>query len=159
MFRKIQNFIAFSILLLFSVALLQLSVFAQSRSERREARIEESAKFKSVAGGEQFQINVPYDKAYDGVLNFLKKQDYDIESASRETGQIVTAITVKGGWRQTGTRVQMSFITDSASATTVKVAVTEQKRYKLLQTEPWGDGKVNSKKSLELASRIKSALD
>jgi hypothetical protein len=100
-----------------------------------------------------------YEKAYDTVLNFLKKQDYAFDSASKEMGQVVTAMTITGGWKQTGTRVQVTLIKDSVSVTTVKVAVTEQKRYKALQAEPWGEAKVNSKKSVQLADEVKSALN
>jgi hypothetical protein len=151
----------FLFLFCFTVAALanvEYPASSQSRSEQREARVEESAKVRNVSGGITFQTNNPYDKAYDTALNFLKRRDYTIDSASKETGQIVTAITVKGGWKQTGTRVQITLIKDSETATTIKVAVTEQKRWKALQTEPWGDPKVNSKKSTQLAEEIKTAL-
>lgn len=121
--------------------------------------MEESTKVKSMAGGVKFQVNSSYEKAYDTVVNFLKKQDYAIDSASKETGQVVTAMTITGSWKQTGTRVQITFIKDNESATTIKIAVTEQKRYKALQVEPWGEAKVNSKKSEQLADEVKSALN
>lgn len=158
MFRKIQTLIVLSIMLFLLFILLQSSVSAQSRKERRETSIKESEKVTNVAGGVKFQVNLPYEKSYETVLNFLKKQDYNIDSASKETGQIITEITVKGGWKQTGTRVQVTFIKDSESVTIVKVAVTEQKRYKALQVEPWGEAKVNSKKSEQLADEVKAEL-
>jgi hypothetical protein len=136
----------------------QVSIYGQGRHERREQKLEESAKPKSVSGGASFQTNISYDNAYDAVLNYLKRQDYTIDSASKETGQIVTAMTVKGGYSQTGTRVYVTLIKDNETSTTIKVAVSEQKRKKLLQTEPWGDPKVNSEKSSKLADDIKSAL-
>jgi hypothetical protein len=101
---------------------------------------------------------MPYDKAYEAILNHLKRHEYTIDSANKETGQIVTAMTISGGYSQTGTRVYVTLIKDSETSTTIRVAVSEQKRKKLLQTEPWGDAKVNSKKSTELADEIKSAL-
>jgi hypothetical protein len=131
---------------------------SQGRHEKREAKLEESAKPRSVSGGVTFQTDTPYDKAYDAVLNYLKRQDYTIDSASKETGQIVTAIVVTGGYSQTGTRVYVTLIKDTEKTTTVKVAVAEQKRKKLLQTEPWGDPKVNQEKSANLADKIKDAL-
>lgn len=131
---------------------------AQGRHEKREAKLEESAKPRSITGGTTFQVDVGYDKAYDAVLNYLKKQDYTIDSASKETGQIITAMVVKGGYSQTGTRVYVTLIKENETSTTIKVAVSEQKRKKLLQTEPWGDPKVNADRSSKLADEIKAAL-
>ena len=67
-------------------------------------------------------------------------------------------MTITGGYSQTGTRVQVTLIKDTDTATTVKVAVTEQKWKKLLQTEPWSDPKVNDKESAKTADQIKAAL-
>jgi hypothetical protein len=147
----------YSIMLL-TLCALQSIALPQGRHEKREAKLEESAKPKSVAGGTTFEVDVAYDKAYDTILNYLKKQDYTIDSASKETGQIVTAIVVKGGYSQTGTRVYVTLIKESETKTTIKVAVSEQKRKKLLQTEPWGDPKVNSERSSKLADEVKAAL-
>jgi hypothetical protein len=46
-----------------AVAIISTSVFAQSRRERKEARMEESAKPKTVAGG----VKVPSSKSVSGV--------------------------------------------------------------------------------------------
>lgn len=131
---------------------------SQGRHEKREAKVEESAKPKAVSGAVTLQTDLPYERAYDSILNHLKRHDYTIDSASKDIGQIVTAMTIKGGYSQTGTRVYVTLIKDSETSTTVKVAVAEQKRKKLFQTEPWGDPKVNSEKSTKLAEEIKSAL-
>ena len=130
----------------------------QGRHEKREQKIEESAKAKGVSGGVSFQTDMSFDKAYDAVLNYLKRLEYTIDSASKETGQIVTAISIKGGYTQTGTRVYITLIKNNDTSTTFRVAVSEQKRKKLFQTEPWGDPKVNSEKSSKLADDIKTAL-
>lgn len=152
--RKIL--VLFIVIVSFCVG-LSPSTLGQSRRERREQQVEESEKPRKVSGGESFQVNMPYDKTYDAVLNFLKKQDYRIEEASKETGQITTAIEVSGTWRQTGKRVLVTFIKESDAATTVKVAVTKQKRWKAAQTEPWGDPKVDGKESAQLVEQIKTA--
>jgi hypothetical protein len=115
----------------------------QSRTEKRQAKITESAKPKSVSGGVRLEVPKSYEAAYETVLNWVKRSDYTLDSADKDSGQIITAMTVKGGFTQTGTRLLFTIIKDSATASTVKVAVTEQKRKKLLQTEPWGDPKVN----------------
>ncbi|MEK6336167.1 MAG: hypothetical protein AABM67_14650 [Acidobacteriota bacterium] len=132
---------------------------AQSRTEKREQKIEESAKPRSLSGGVTFQVEIPYDKTYESSLNYLKRQDYTLDSASKETGQIVTAMTIKGGYSQTGTRVYVTLIKDSDNQTTIKVSVAEQKRKKFLQTEPWGDPKVNAEKSKKLAEDLKARLN
>lgn len=131
----------------------------QGRAERKQAQAEESAKPKAVSGGVTFQRNAPYDKTFEDVLNFLKKQGYGIDSASKDAGTIFTEISIKGGWKQTGTRVNVTLIKDSDTATSVRVAVTEQKRYKAAQTEPWGDPKVNDEKSSQIADSLNQGFN
>jgi hypothetical protein len=153
-----RSHMRFILIFLVSSLCVGLPILGQGKHEKREQKLEESAKPKSVSGGVTFQVEMPYDKAYDGALNYLKRQDYAIDSARKETGQIVTAITIAGGYSQTGTRVYVTLIKDSDTQTTIKVAVAEQKRKKLLQTEPWGDPKVNSEKSQKLADDLKASL-
>ena len=131
---------------------------AQGRHDRKQAAAEESAKPKAVAGGITFQRAAPYDKTFEDVVNFLKKQGYEIDSADKDTGNIFTTMSITGKWRQTGTRVSVTLIKDSDAATSLRVAVTEQKRYKAAQTEPWGEPKVNNGKSSEIANLIKSGI-
>lgn len=128
------------------------------RHAKREAAVEESAKPRGISGGVKFQVAKPFDAVYESALNFLKRADYAIDSADKDAGQIVTAMTISGGYSQTGRRVYVIFIKDSDSATTLRVAVTDQKRKKLLQTEPWSDPKVNEKESDKLANDLKGAL-
>ena len=139
------------------IALTPVGLKAQ-REAKREANIAESQKPQNVKGGATFQVGTPYAKAYEGALNYLKRQGYTLDSASAETGQIVTALDIKGGYSQTGTRVQVTCIKDSDTQTSVRVVVTEQKRKKLLQTEPWGDAKANESESAKLAEEIKGAM-
>jgi hypothetical protein len=133
-------------------------LLAQSRKERKEAKIEESAKPKAVAGGVRFQVQKAYLETYDALLNWAKRADYTIDRGDRDNGQIITGMTVTGGYSQTGTRVVFTIIKESETLTTVKLALTEQKRKKLLSTEPWSDPKVNEKESEKLAERVKSAM-
>jgi hypothetical protein len=128
------------------------------RHAKREANIGESEKPQNVKGGATFQVGVPYSKSYEGALNYLKRQGYTIDSASSDTGQIITALDIKGGYTQTGTRVQVTCIKDNDTQTSVRVVVTEQKRKKLLQTEPWGDAKANEVESSKIADQIKTAI-
>jgi len=126
--------------------------------EKREAKIAESEKPQNVKGGTTFQIASSYEKAYDGTLNHFKREGYVIDSAGKETGQIVTAMDVKGGYTQTGTRVLVTCIKDSDTQTSIRVVVTIQKRKKLLQAEPWGDARADDAQSTKIAEQIRSVL-
>jgi hypothetical protein len=126
--------------------------------ERHMQAAEDSAKAVAVNGGQSFDTNKPYDAAFEAVVTYLKKKDYTVESASKDAGQITTAMTITGGWRQTGTRVEVSLIKENDMITTVKVAATEQHRYNALQVEPWSDPKVNADASATLAADMKTEL-
>jgi hypothetical protein len=65
---------------------------------------------------------------------------------------------ITGGYSQTGTRTIVNFIKDSDTQTTVRVAVTKQKRKKLLQTESWSDPKVDDAASQKAAAEVKAML-
>lgn len=97
------------------------------------------------------------DSAYEAVLNQLKKDGAEIESASKDTG-IKTTPNVTGHYRQTGSYLQVTFISDSPAQTTVRVAAYEEKRYKGLKTEPWSTPKVNDEKSQAEAAKLKQEL-
>ena len=160
--KQNRNFI-FSIVILFSVffflATLTSNTYGQSRSERKQQLIEESGKVKSVKGGGQvINVDLAYDDVYEKLLNFLKKKDETIELANRETGQIASAISIEGGWKQTGTRAQFTLIKEAEKSTTVKVQMTEMQRYKALQVEPWDDPVLNKEKTIKLAEEVKVFL-
>lgn len=131
---------------------------AQGRKAKREARNTESEKPKNVAGGVTFQVVKPFEATYEATLNYLKREGHTIDSADKDIGQIITAIDIKGGYSQTGTRVQLTLIKDKEAQTTVRVAVTKQKRKKALQTEPWSDPKVDAEESTALAEAVKAAV-
>jgi hypothetical protein len=131
------------------------TIVGQSRAEKKQAKLEESAKPKNVAGGVKFHVQKSYQDTYEALLNWVKRADYTIEGADKETGIITTAMTITGGYSQTGTRLILTLIKDSDTATTVKVVVTEQKRKKLLATEPWSDPKVNDKETEKIADQVK----
>jgi hypothetical protein len=97
------------------------------------------------------------DSVYQAVLNQLKKDGAEIESASKDAG-IKTAVTVTGHYRQTGSYLEVTFISDSPAQTTVRVAAYEEKRYKGLKTEPWSTPKVNDEKSQAESVKLKQEL-
>ncbi len=157
MIKRIELMIPTAVCAAVLIGAASTCAYAQ-RHARKEANIAESAEPRNVKGGTTFQAAAPYDKAYDAVLNYLKRQGYTIDSAGKDTGQIITAMDTSGRYTQTGTRVEVTCIKDSDTQTSVRVAVTEQKRKKLLQTEPWGDPKVDAEASAKIAGEIKTAL-
>jgi hypothetical protein len=97
------------------------------------------------------------DSVYQAVLNQLKKDGAEIQSASKDAG-IKTAVAVTGHYRQTGSYLEVTFISESPAQTTVRVAAYEEKRYKGLKTEPWSTPKVNDEKSQAEAAKLKQEL-
>ena len=104
-----------------------------------------------------FSHTADLDSVYQSVLNQLKKDGAEIESASKDAG-IKTAVTVTGHYRQTGSYLDVTFISDSQAQTTVRVAAYEEKRYKGLKTEPWSTPKLNPEQSQAEAAKLKQEL-
>lgn len=98
----------------------------------------------------------PLEATYADVLNEVKKEGYSLESASKDAG-IKTAIQVTGHYKQTGSHLEINFISDNGH-TTVRVAQMEQHRYRALKTEPWGDTKINTASSQDTAEKLKAGL-
>jgi len=139
-------------------SILTLSAFAESRSERRERENAESAKAVKVPGGTTLALDLAFADAFPAIVRTLQKADYTIESASKDAGSIVTQLVVAGSYRQTGTRAQITVIDEGNGKTTVKVAVTTQKRYNGLQTEPWNTATLDADQSQKLATILQDAL-
>ena len=97
------------------------------------------------------------DAVYQAVLNQLKKDGAEIESASKDAG-IKTAVEVTGKYRQTGSYLEVTFISEGDSQTTVRVAAYEEKRYKALNTDPWSTPKLVAEKSEAEAAKLKKEL-
>ncbi len=104
-----------------------------------------------------FSHTADLDSVYQAVLNQLKKDGAAIESASKDAG-IKTAVTVSGHYRQTGSYLEVTFIADGPSQTSVRVAAFEEKRYKGLKTEEWSTPKVNRDQSQAEAEKLKQEL-
>lgn len=117
-----------------------------------------SGEVRSVSGGTTFEVAAPYDAVFDALVNNLKRSGLTLDAASRDAGQIATALEITGGWKQTGKRTVIALLKDSPTQTSVRIAVTIQKRYKGLQTEPWGDPKVDENASADTAAKIKADL-
>jgi hypothetical protein len=136
---------------------------AQSRKDKKEARLAESEKPRDIAGGVTFVAQIPADKAFDAAVKYFQTHDVALdESSKKELGQLTTAMRIVdvGGFRNNnkGYRTYVTFIRDGESSTTVKVKVTVQQRTKHLQAEPWTDPKVLDKETAETADQLKAAL-
>ncbi len=131
---------------------------ANQNSRKTQAENMQASITSRSSSGVTINLSGSYDRAFETVLNFLKKQGNTIDAAAKETGQITTAITISGGYRQTGSRVQITFIKEGENSVTMRVAVVEQKRYKALKTEPWGDPKVSLEKSNKAADELLAML-
>ena len=94
---------------------------------------------------------------YQAVLNQFEKGRRGNRSASKDAG-IKTAVQVTGKYRQTGSYLEVTFISDGESETTVRVGAYEEKRYKALNTEPWSTPKVVAEKSEAEAAKLKQEL-
>ena len=107
--------------------------------------------------GASISLAADLDTVYQAVLNQVKKDGAGVESASKDAG-IKTAVTVTGHYKQTGSYLEITFISDSPSQTTVRVTAYEEKRYKGLKTEPWSTPKVNTEQSEAEAAKLKQEL-
>ena len=143
----------------FAVAPQLVPAAGQGLHDRIERRKQEPATARHVEGGVTFSTALPVEKCFNATLNFLKRHDYAIDSVDRDAGQIATALDVKGGYSQTGTRVLITLIKDSDTQTSVRVTVTRQKRKKLLQTEPWSDPNGDDVETAKIAADLKVALN
>ena len=145
-------------ILFVAFALFAITPVFASRAERKAEELAASARPVNVSGGEKFAMPVAYDAAFDAIVKALKTTDQSVAVADRDAGMIATEIEITGGWRQTGTRTVISLTKDTAANTLVRVSVTEQKRFKALQVEPWSDPKLNAPKSVAAAKTLKDQL-
>ena len=116
-----------------------------------------SAVILGAAEQASFSHSGDMDSVYQAVLNQIKKDGAEIESASKDAG-IKTALTVTGHYKQTGSYLEVTFVSDGTSQISVRVSAYEEKRYKGLKTEPWSTPKVNAEQSEAEAAKLKQEL-
>lgn len=139
------------------------NAWSQNRREKKEARIAESEKPRNIPGGQTFSVKMPSDKAFDVAVKYFQRHDVALdESSNKDLGQLITAMQIVdvGGFRNNnrGYRTYVTFIREDDFTTTVKLKVTEQKRTKHLQAEPWTDPKILEDKTTETADQLKEAF-
>lgn len=91
---------------------------------------------------------------------FLKKRDFVIDSASKDIGQILTAVREAGGWKGTRSWVQVTLLKDDATHTTVKVGIVNQDRNRgvMANRGEYHEPKLNTEESQKFADELKAAL-
>jgi hypothetical protein len=95
------------------------------------------------------------DAAYTSVLNQLKRDGYEIDTASKDAG-IQTAVVLEGRIKQTGTYLKVTLLPDEKK---IRVLVYEERRVRTLSTaSPWSAPKVNVDKSELAARKLKDEL-
>ncbi len=132
---------------------------AQSWRDRIDRAKHRSEHLVEVPGGQTFTVPLPLDRAFQAVLNGLKRHGAEIEEANHDIGRIVTGLMIAGGWNQVGRRVVVIFITDGQNQTTVRVQATVQTRHQLMgATKPWSAPKLDNAESIEAATKLKAML-
>lgn len=101
------------------------------------------------------QTGIEYDRAYETILNVVKREGYTIESANKETGQIKTEMAIEHGAVDIGRTVVITLIKEPERVTTVRVVAYKQGRTIGGQWQ----GKVYTKeKAQKLTDKIKASL-
>ena len=154
--RTLRSLSAAAVTLAAAMAFVHPSL--AQRHERKAQQIEESAQIPAVTGGITFQTSLPIDRCFEAVANSLKRNGHEIQAANKDAGTILSAMEIAGKYTQTGTRYHVIFIKDGNTQTSIRVAVTVQKRKKLLQTEPWSDPKIDDEQTAKAAADFEEAL-
>ena len=108
-----------------------------------------------------FEANMPANDAYDVVLKHLKIKGYTFELASKETGQINTALFDE---RMvflviSGSKLEVVFIDDGDKTTTIVASVSTWRRHiRPTHTTPWEKRERDKDKTKKIAEEIKSTL-
>ncbi|MDT7540587.1 MAG: hypothetical protein QOE33_491 [Acidobacteriota bacterium] len=87
-----------------------------------------SPKADDGPGAVSFQTTASYDWAYEAALDTVKRAGYTIESASKETGQIKTAMAIEHGAVDIGRFVVVTVIKEMNATSTIRVEAYKQGR-------------------------------
>jgi hypothetical protein len=109
----------------------------------------------ATAWSEDLSYPCDNEAAYMTVLNQLKKDGFDIDSAGKDAG-IQTAATTVGGFKQTASYVKVTFLPNDKK---LRVLVYESTRVRVgTLINPWGAARVNPDKSAAEVLRLKNEL-
>jgi|SRR5579883_2117488 len=135
------------------------AAFTQGLHEKIVARKEAAEKVTPASGWVELKVDRPYDETFDFVRTWLQKQEFKIELAERDAGNIRTPIeqTEKKllGFSKAGTRIAVSLIKESASQTTIKIVVAD---YSKKGADPWSNPKTNSENTKKVSDQLRTDI-
>ena len=143
--------------LLFVLVLVAFAptAFTQGLHDKIVARKEAAEKVTPASGWVELKVDRPYDETFDFVRTWLQKQEFKIESADRDAGNIMTPIeqTEKKllGFSKAGTRIAVSLIKENASQTTIKIVVAN---YSKKGADPWSNPKANNEDTKKVSEQL-----
>ena len=106
----------------------------------------------SFAQGAELPYTTDADSAYTSVLNQLKKDGYEIESASKDAG-IQTAAVTAGRFKQTNTYLRLTLLPEEK-----KFRVAVYGTWRMSPASPWSTAKAQEGKAAAAALKLKDEL-
>lgn len=106
----------------------------------------------SLAQGAELSYTSDPDTAYTSVLNQLKKDGFEIESASKDAG-IKTAPVTVGRFKQTNTYIRLTLLPEEK-----KFRVVVYEAWRMTPGSPWSPVKANEDKAAATVLKLKDEL-
>jgi hypothetical protein len=106
----------------------------------------------SLAQGAELSYTSDPDTAYTSVLNQLKKEGFEIESASKDAG-IKTAPVTVGRFKQTNTYIRLTLLPEEK-----KFRVVVYGAWRMTPGSPWSPVKANEDKAAATVLKLKDEL-
>jgi hypothetical protein len=106
----------------------------------------------SLAQGAELSYTSDPDTAYTSVLNQLKKDGFEIESASKDAG-IKTAPVTVGRFKQTNTYIRLTLLPEEK-----KFRVVVNGAWRMTPGSPWSPVKANEDKAAATVLKLKDEL-
>lgn len=106
----------------------------------------------SVAQGAELSYTNDADSAYTSVLSQLKKDGYEIESASKDAG-IQTAVVSTGRFKQTNTYMRLTLLPEEK-----KFRVIVYRAWRMTPGSPWSPTKAQEDRAATVVLKLKDEL-
>lgn len=113
---------------------------------------------KGVA--ETFEVNMPAGEAYDAVLRLLKINGYTFESASKDTGQIISNLfDVEEGYISSiAYKTEITFVGETSKRTTTMIISVSKWYRSKVKIMSWSREGIDSSRTKVLSQKIKDTL-
>jgi len=106
----------------------------------------------SFAQAAELSYSSDADIAYTAVLNQLKNDGFEIESASKDAG-IQTAAVTAGRFKQTDTYMRLTLLLEGK-----KFRVIVYSAWRMTPASPWSSAKASEEKAAAAALKLKDEL-